>query len=70
MKSRTVKAWCVTNGEGHIFTDTVRASRRSAILAYGQDHLHGVYAREIYKRDRGRDGVQVVKCTVTTEPAP
>lgn len=73
MQSRTLNAWCVVNGGGHVFLDTVERRRRDAILAYGEtcssiEWGTDSYAREIYKRDRRKFGVQVVRCTITTEP--
>lgn len=62
MISRMARGWVVVSREGHIFGDTIRRLRKEAIDAYGNDD--GLS----YRVDRLDCGVQVVRCTITTEP--
>ena len=50
------------NGAGWPFTETVRALRRDAVRAYG-----GEDDGTTYRGDHRRYGVQVVRCSITTE---
>lgn len=63
MLSRTGRGWVVVNREGHPFIDTIAGRRKTAIGAYNS----GV-SDAAYKNDRRKFGVQVVRCTITTEP--
>lgn len=64
MQSRMVRGWVVVNANGHPFVETVCPKRRQAIAAYD---LNGS-GWSTYRSDRRRYGVQVVRCSITTEP--
>ena len=64
--SRTVLGWCVVNGGGNPFLETVCPLRRQAISAYDLNSS----GFDTYKSDRRKYGVQVVRCSITTEPKP
>jgi hypothetical protein len=62
MQSRTVSGWVVANGDGLPFVETVSRLRHQAVFAYHEACIG------VYPDDRKRYGVQVVRCTIITEP--
>jgi hypothetical protein len=64
MKARTVRGWVVVSEGGWPFLDTVAPFRRLAADAYEFSCGLG----ESFKADRKRFGVQVVRCSISTEP--
>lgn len=62
--SRTDRGWVVVGRNGRLLMNTLRPTRARAIIAYTQtsEPAEWKHCVRVY-------GVQVVRCTITTEPS-
>lgn len=65
LPSRVVRGWVVVSRTGHPLPNSTSSLRSDAIAAYNGFYGGG---NNVYHDDRREYGVQVVRCTITTDP--